>query len=312
MLMMDERRREHFLGQLQELGAECAGHDRREFDQIRNFLEQRHGLRQLLEQRAAADAPRLRLEVAHDPIAAIDPREHHEVLGELLAVLVETADLDGAARPAARGEKPMPVGHRARRHVLDARTRRERLARDRERHDAAAVEKEQPANRPPEHELTFAVVELRVPVHLLREDEIAEHATEHFGEHVNGGAAAHVLGVRQVFSARRVHLNQRVEIRTELAREAEAGVGGVALGVEGRRHGRPHRRVVTIFLSIDQFRDDHREAARRRMRLDGRLHREADFRQAFAETGRERFGDRGQPRRRHLLDANFQEQFTIH
>ena len=45
MLMMNQRRRQHFRRQRQELGAERAGDDRRELDEIRHFLEQRLGLR---------------------------------------------------------------------------------------------------------------------------------------------------------------------------------------------------------------------------------------------------------------------------
>ena len=83
--------------------------------------------------------------------------------------------IDAAGAPARRQEA-MAVGHRAGRHVLDQRPRGVRRAADRERHDAAAVEEQQPADRTAEQQLALAVVERRVPVHLLRERQVAQHA----------------------------------------------------------------------------------------------------------------------------------------
>ena len=70
----------------------------------------------------------------------------------------------------------MAVGDRARADVLHERRLRGCGAADRERHDAAAVEEQQPADRPAEQQLALAVVEHRVPVHLLRERQAAQHA----------------------------------------------------------------------------------------------------------------------------------------
>ena len=78
--------------------------------------------------------------------------------------------LDRAAGAAAGRQEAVAVGHARRsRRPAPAAPARARRAADRERHDAAAVEEQQPADRPAEQQLALAVVEHRVPVHLLRE-----------------------------------------------------------------------------------------------------------------------------------------------
>ena len=76
----------------------------------------------LLQLDAPAEPARVHLEVARDPVAALGVLEHDEVLGELRLVLVEAADLDRAAGAAARREKPVAVGQRARLDVLHLRS----------------------------------------------------------------------------------------------------------------------------------------------------------------------------------------------
>jgi hypothetical protein len=55
-----------------------------------------------MEQRTSANLARLRLEVAHQPVTALDPGQQHEVLAELLLILVEAPHLDRTAGPPAR------------------------------------------------------------------------------------------------------------------------------------------------------------------------------------------------------------------
>ena len=58
--------------------------------------------------------------------------------------------------------------------------------------------------------------------------------------------------------------------------------------------------------------DPRRQAARRRVRLHGRAQRQADRRQARRQALGQLLGQPGQPRRRHLLDADLEKEFTIH
>ena len=75
----------------------------------------------LLELHAAAEPPRVHLELARDAIAALGVIEDDEVLGQPRLVLLEAADLDRAAGAAARREEAMAVGQRARLDVLHLR-----------------------------------------------------------------------------------------------------------------------------------------------------------------------------------------------
>ena len=82
VLVMDHRRRQHFLGQVEELGRERAGDDRRVLHQVDDLLEQA-GLRAAGAADAAAEAARVRVELARDARVALLALEQHEVLAEL-------------------------------------------------------------------------------------------------------------------------------------------------------------------------------------------------------------------------------------
>jgi hypothetical protein len=114
MLVVNQRGRQDFDRQREELGRDRAGHDRRKLHQIGHLFHQSLGLRVLVNQRPAADAAGVGLEVPHDAIAAFVAREDHEVLGELLAVLIEAAhELDLARWPGRL--TPGTGGRRSRR-----------------------------------------------------------------------------------------------------------------------------------------------------------------------------------------------------
>src|SRR5438046_10352871 len=117
MLMGNWRRRQHFLGQLEELERERAGDDRRVLDEIGDFVQQA-GIAVDGPAHAALEALRLRVELARDLVVALTALEDDEILQETSAVLVERADLDGASRAAAGRQKPVTVGDRPRRHLL--------------------------------------------------------------------------------------------------------------------------------------------------------------------------------------------------
>ena len=88
VLMVNQRRRQHFVGQLEELERERAGDDRRVLDQIGHLVQQPR-----LAADDAADAAlqalRLRVELARDLVVALAALEDHEVLEQPRAVLVE-------------------------------------------------------------------------------------------------------------------------------------------------------------------------------------------------------------------------------
>ena len=98
MLMMDHRRRQHFLRQAQELIGKYARRDDRVLDEVRHFIE--HALPDQRSCDPSAAAARFGIELARDAIVPLVAIEHDEVLAEPLAIVVEVLDLDGAAAAA--------------------------------------------------------------------------------------------------------------------------------------------------------------------------------------------------------------------
>src|SRR5690349_16794038 len=111
-------------------------------------------------------APNLRF-----TLAAI---QDDEVFEQPRLVIVEGLHLDRATGTSARREEAMTIGVRPRADVLDEWTLRALGPADDEGDDASAIQKDQPADRPREDEIALAVLEVRVPPHLLREREIAQ------------------------------------------------------------------------------------------------------------------------------------------
>ena len=187
-------------------------------DEIRYFLQQR--LTAGLSRHAATAPARLAIELAVDPVLPLAALEDHEVLREPLAIVVEPLDLDRAAGAAARGQEAMTEGHRAGANLLNERPLRARRAIDRERHDPAAVEKQDPANRPSERQLAIAVIEHRVPVHRLGKRQLAQQAGEHVGQDVDRRFAANLFSERQIRALRRLEPLERRHFDVVLARES--------------------------------------------------------------------------------------------
>jgi len=81
MLMMNQRRRQHLFGKLEELARECAGDDRRILDQIGHFVEE---ARVLADDAADAtlEALGFRVECAGDLVVALATLENDEVFEE--------------------------------------------------------------------------------------------------------------------------------------------------------------------------------------------------------------------------------------
>ncbi len=225
VLVMDHRRRQHFFRQLEELDRKVARHDRRVFDEIGHFLQERRLCRDEAAD-AATELAGVRLELAPDLRFALRAIEDDEVLEQTALVVVERLDLDRAPRAAARRQEAVTVGVRAGPDVLHVGTLRDLGAADDERHDATAVHQHEPADRTREHELALAVLEVGVPPHLLRKREVAQQAAHDVGEHVDRGLATLAHAVGEV-GALGVRLRSSVGTSTPyfFAKPTAAGVG---------------------------------------------------------------------------------------
>ena len=129
----------------------------------------------------AAKPPRVEVELTNDLLAAFFAVEDHEVLVQPRAIVVERLHFDRATSASAGREEPMAVGDRSTSDVLHERSRGQLGAADFVRHDPAAVQEQQPANRPAERQLALPVLEARIPVHLLREGEASQDSGQHVG-----------------------------------------------------------------------------------------------------------------------------------
>ena len=173
MLVMNHGRGQHFFGELQELDRKMTGDHGRILDEVRNFLQQRR-MSGDESADAPAEPPRVRFELASNLRLALATIEDNEVLEQPRPIVVERLHLDGAPRPAARRQKTMAVGVRSRADVLDERALRVLGTPDDERHHSAAVQENQPPDRPREHQLAFSVFQVRVPAHLLWKRQVAQ------------------------------------------------------------------------------------------------------------------------------------------
>ena len=176
VLMVNHRRRQHFLGKLEELDRDVPGDDRRVLDEVRHFLQQRRMRRD-----ETADPPaqlaRVRLQLAADLLLALGAIEDDEVLEQARLIVVERLDLDGATGAAAGRQEAMAVGVRppngcpapsvpapARSRRMTNGTTRPPYSRTSQRIGRA------------NDEIALAVFEIRVPPHLLRERQSREAA----------------------------------------------------------------------------------------------------------------------------------------
>ena len=309
VLVMHQRRREHFFRKDEEARVEETGDDRRVLDEIRDLFDER-GM--ILQVHAPAEPVRVHLEIARNPVAPISVLQNHEVLGQLRLVLVEAADLDRTSRAAARRQKPVPVGQRTGRHVLDLRSGRCCRSPDRERDDAAAVEEEQPANGAAEEQLPSPVVERRVPVHLLGECQIAKEAHENVGQRIDGAAPALMLLKGEVLALRRLRARQLLERHALLPGKSQGRRTGLAVLAEGGRDGRSGDRFVEVFLALRDVGDANGQAPRRAEALDGSTRSNPEFGEARAKPLGELPRQPGHPGCGQLFDADFYQEFSIH
>ncbi len=310
VLVVNHRGRQDFLGQREELGREHPGDHRRPLDQIRHLVEQR--LARGGPVHPPAQASGVDVELADDALAAILALEDHEVLEEPRLVVVERLDLHGAPRAAARGQEAVAVGHGGRPHLLDERRLRQLGAADLEGHDAAAVQEQQPADRAPEGEIAPAVVQVGVPAHVPRERQSAEQARHHGGERVHGGPPPLSPAVGEIPAARRVGLLEIGDLHAVLPREAQRGGGRLPVGAARGRDGRTGHELLEIGLPLGHPAHAHRQPPRRRPRIDRPVDLEARGLQLGGRHRRQLRGQAGQPAGGDLLDADLDEQFSVH
>ena len=226
------------------------------------------------------------------------------MLAEPRAILFERPDLDRAAGASARRQEAMPVGHRSGRDLLDQGTRRVRRPSNRERHDAAAVEKQQPPDRAPEQQFSPAVVEHRVPVHLLGEREIAQHAGKQVGQRIHGALPAHALAHEQVRALRCFLTFDRLERDPLFAREANRRGGRLSRSGERSRDRGTHHDVLEILLTLRQAADARRQSPRRAEGFDGNVGRHPHLAQPRLDPLRQLLRQPRQPCGRQFLDPD--------
>ena len=181
VLVVHHRGRQHFVRELEELLRKAPGHHRRMLDQVGHLAGQR---RLCLDGRdRAAGLAGAGGELARDAGAPLRAIDQHVGACETLPVVGERRHLDRLPGLALPGEEAVPVADAARADRRYARRLRRCRATDDEWHDPAAVEEDQPADRPPEEEFLAPVVERGVPAHRLREREIRQHRGQHAAEH---------------------------------------------------------------------------------------------------------------------------------
>ena len=304
MLMVDERRREHFLRQRQKGAIEEPCDHGRILDEVGDLVDERV---MLLEHHAAAQSSRMPLEIAGDAIAPLRVIEDDEMLLETSVVFLEAADLDRASGTPAGREEPVSVGQRPGANLLDLRPRRMRRPANHERDDTAAVEKQQPANRAPEHELGLALVERRVPSHLFGERQIAQHLTEDVGERVDRALAALAFEVGQVLAAGSCRATEIGDGHALLLRKSGGCRCGCAVRTERRRYRRPRHDLLEVLLALGDLREAGGETPRRAVGLDRRPGRNAVLLEARLEPFTELTRQTREPRRGQLFDADFDQ-----
>ncbi len=311
VLVVNHGRREHLFRQLEELRGERAGNDRRVLHQVGHFLQQaRPGGRRAAH--PAAQAPRVRVEFAGDLGVAVLTLENDEVLEQLRPVLVERPDLDRPARPARRGEEAMAVRDGRRADVQHEPALRRFEAPDGEGHHPAAEQEQNPANRPAEQQLSPAVVESCIPVHLLRERQVAQQARQRVREHVHRSLAADALAVAQVDALGCLHPFQVGGLHPLFPGKPRRRRRRLAVRPDRRGDGRSHDQVFQVGLPLGQARHARGQAPGRAVGFDRRAAGQAQALQARGQMLAGLLRQARQPAGRHLLAAEFDQQFAVH
>ncbi len=311
MLMMNHRRRQHFLRQLQELDGEMARDDGGVLHEVRHFLQER-GMRRHETTDAATEPARMRFQLAPDPRFALRTVEDDEVFEQPGLVVLEGLDLDGAARAAARRQETMAVGLGAGPDVLHVRALRTLGSTDDEWHDAAAVHQHQPPDRPREDEVPFAVLEMGIPPHLLGKRQIAQQPAHDVRQHIDRGFATLPNPVGQIRALWRLVLLERGDVHAVFLRKPGRRRRGFSISLVCRGYWRSGHQFFEIGLALGKLRHPRRQtpggAVAFRLGRGG----EPDLLEARVEMPRELRRQSRQPTRRNLLAPDLNQQLAIH
>src|SRR5678816_3275922 len=144
----------------------------------------------------------MRFQFAADLRFTLAAIQDDEIFEESGLVVVEGLYFDRTTGPPARRQKPVTVRVRSRADVLHKRPLRVLGPTDDEGHDTSAVQQDQPADWSREDEVAFAILEIRVPPHLLRKREIAKQAAHDVRKHVDRRLASLANAVGEIGSPR--------------------------------------------------------------------------------------------------------------
>lgn len=251
------------------------------------------------------DLAEQRLVAAHvQPGLALEPCE----LGpHALGPLGGIDDHAGGAQRVDVGVWVRELDRSGREEAMAARDARGGEAGPHERHDLAAVQRDQPLHRPHERRLAPA------PALRLRPHDARRDAGEQLGQDRAGIAAddaARGDGV-QALLAGDLFRHQRGRVDLVLRGEPEARLCRRTVGPERGAHGRADDLFVQVGLALREAAHDHREAARRAEGGD------AGVREALGVEARRHLGGKlGERAREHLgrdfLAPDLEQQVSWH
>ena len=214
---------------------------------------------------------------------SLSPIEDHEVLEQAGLVIVERLDLDGATRAPARRQESMSVGVGARTDVLHCRALGQLGPPDHERHDTAAIQEHDPPDRASERQIAFAVLEVGVPPHLLRECHVAKQPRHQIRQNVDRRLPALTDTVREVRALRRLLALECFHLDAVLLRESRRGRRRLTVGFERRRHRRTSDELFEVGLTLGQLGDARRQAPWRTVGFGSPFTRQSELLQAGVE-----------------------------
>ena len=205
----------------------------------------------------------------------------------------------------------MAVGVRTRSNVLHRWSLRQLGAANDERHHAAAIQQHEPSNRAAERKIAFAVFEVRVPPHLLRERHVTKQSRHEIGQDIDGRLPALTNAVREIGALRCFSAFERLDFNAVLLRKADGRRRWLPVRFERGGNGRTGDELLEVALALGELRDSRGQAARRAVRFSGPFARQPEFLQTRVEVTSELRSQARQPARGDLLAADLDEQLAV-